>query len=156
MTIAKTVQWYLETHGVSYETLQHPYSRTSEETADVAFIWEDQLAKTVLLEDERGYVAAVVPASYKVDLKKLRHQTNRKLELATEAELADVFPDCEMGALPPLGQAYGIPTVYDDRLRRLSCIYFYGGDHRDLVYVGGAEFIDLLRDSPHGDLCRAA
>jgi Ala-tRNA(Pro) deacylase len=140
---------------VSYETLQHPYSRTSEETADVAFIWEDQLAKTVLLEDERGYVLAIVPASYRVDLKKLERLLDRKLELASEAELADVFPDCEIGALPPLGQAYGIPTIYDDRLRRLSCVYFEGGDHRDLVYIGGREFIDLLRDSPHGDLCRA-
>ena len=155
MSIAKTVQWYLEDNGISYETLQHPYSRTSEETADVAFIWEDQLAKTVLLEDERGYVAVVVPASYRIDLKKLERQTNRKLALVSEAELADVFPDCEMGALPPLGKAYGIPTVYDDRLRKLSCVYFEGGDHRDLVYIGGAEFISLLRDSPHGDLCRA-
>ena len=153
MPIAKTVQWYLEANGVSYETLQHPYSRTSEETADVAFIWEDQLAKTVLLEDERGYVVAIVPASCRVDLKKLERQLDRKLELASEAELADVFPDCEVGALPPLGQAYGIPTIYDDRLRKLSCVYFEGGDHRDLVYLGGREFIGLLRDSPHGDLC---
>jgi len=135
MSIAKTVQWFLETHGVSYETLQHPYSRTSEETADVAFIWEDQLAKTVLLEDEKGYVAAVVPASYRVDLKKLGRQ---------------------LGAVPPLGEAYGIETVYDDRLRRLACVYFEGGDHRDLIYIGGREFINLLRGSPHGDLCRAA
>jgi Ala-tRNA(Pro) deacylase len=155
MAIAKTVQWYLESNGVSYETLQHPYSRTSEETADVAFIWEDQLAKTVLLEDELGYMLAIVPASYRVDLKKLERQLDRKLELASETELADVFPDCEMGALPPLGQAYGIPTIYDDRLRRLSCVYFEGGDHRDLVYIGGREFIDLLSGSPHGDLCRA-
>ena len=153
MPIAKTIQWYLEAHGVSYETLQHPYSRTSEETADVAFIWEEQLAKTVLLEDERGYVVAIVPASCRVDLKKLERQLDRKLELASEAELADVFPDCEVGALPPLGQAYGIPTIYDDRLRKLSCVYFEGGDHRDLVYLGGREFIGLLRDSPHGDLC---
>ncbi len=153
MPIAKTVQWYLESNGVSYETLQHPYSRTSEETADVAFIWEDQLAKTVLLEDERGYVVAIVPASCRVDLKKLERQLDRKLELASEAELADVFPYCEMGGLPPMGKAYGIPTVYDDRLRKLSWVYFEGGDHRDLVYLGGREFIGLLRDSPHGDLC---
>jgi Ala-tRNA(Pro) deacylase len=156
MTIAKTVQWYLETNGVSYETLQHPYSRTSEETADVAFIWEDQLAKTVLLEDEIGYVAVVLPASHRVDLKKLERQLHRKLRLASETELADVFPDCAVGALPPLGYAYGIETVYDDRLRRLSCVYFEGGDHRDLIYVGGREFLDLLRDAPHGDVCRAA
>ena len=156
MTIAKTVQWYLESNGVSYETLKHPYSRTSEETADVAFIWEDQLAKTVLLEDEIGYVAVVVPASYRVDLRKLERRLHRRLELATETELPEVFPDCALGALPPLGRAYGIETVYDDRLRRLSCVYFEGGDHRDLVYIGGREFIDLLRDAPHGDICRAA
>jgi len=156
MTIAKTIQWYLESNGVSYETLKHPYSRTSEETADVAFIWEDQLAKTVLLEDEIGYVAVVVPASYRVDLKKLERRLHRRLELATETELPEVFPDCALGALPPLGRAYGIETVYDDRLRRLSCVYFEGGDHRDLVYIGGREFIDLLRDAPHGDICRAA
>ena len=69
MPIAKTVQWYLEANGVSYETLQHPLSKTSEETADVAFIWEDQLAKTVLLEDERGYVAAIVLAPNRFALK---------------------------------------------------------------------------------------
>ena len=155
MAIAKTVEWYLDNHGVSYETLEHPYSRSSEETADVAFIWEDQLAKPVLLEDERGYLLVVVPASYRVDLKKLERELDRKLALATEEELTDLFPDCEIGALPPLGQAYGIPTVYDDRLRRLSCVYFEGGDHRDLVYMGGREFIDLLKDSPHGDLCRS-
>jgi Ala-tRNA(Pro) deacylase len=155
MTIAKTVQWYLDANGVSYETLHHPYSKSSEETADFAYIWEDQLAKTVLLEDERGYVLAIVPASYRVDLKKLERHLDRKLELAREDELADLFPDCAFGALPPLGRAYGIPTVYDDRLLRLSCIYFEGGDHRDLVYMGGREFIELLDDSPHGDLCRA-
>jgi len=155
MTIAKTVQWYLEANGVSYETLQHPYSKSSEETADVAFIWEDQLAKTVLVEDEIGYVAVIVPASYRVDLKKLERRLHRRLELATESEISNVFPDCALGALPPLGQAYGVETIYDDRLRRLSCVYFEGGDHRDLVYIGGREFIDLLRDSPHGDICRA-
>ena len=156
MPISKTLQWYLNARGVSYETLHHPFSRSSEETADAAFIWEDQLAKTVLLEDEWGYLLAVLPASHRVDLKKLEHELHRKLELADETELSEVFPDCELGALPPLGRAYGIPMIYDDRLRKLACIYFEGGDHRDLVYMGGPEFIDLLKDSPHGDLCESA
>ncbi len=156
MPIAKTVEGYLNAQGVSYETLQHPHSQSSEETADAAFIWEDQLAKTVLLQDERGYLLVVVPASYQVDLAKLEHQLHRKLELAREHSLSDLFPDCELGALPPLGRAYGIPTIYDDRLRTLSSVYFEAGDHCDLIYMGGREFIDLLADSPHGDLCRAS
>jgi len=154
MSISKTVRWYLDSHNVSYEVLQHPHSHNSSETADAAFIWEDQLAKTVLLEDERGYVMAIVPASHRVDLKKLELELHRHLELATEGEMSRIFPDCEPGALPPLGGAFGIPVVYDDRLRRLSSVYFEGGDHRELIYMGGREFIALLDGAPHGDLCR--
>jgi Ala-tRNA(Pro) deacylase len=153
MSIASTVRSFLESHEISYEVLEHPHSQSSRETADSAFIWEDQLAKTVLLEDRGGYVMAVVPASHRIDLAKLERELHRKLELANEAELAQVFPDCEPGAVPPLGAAYGIPSVYDDRLSRLAGVYFEGGDHRDLVYMGGREFIDLFEDAPHGDLC---
>ena len=154
MPIANTVRWYLDSHEISYEILKHPHSESSTETADAAFIWEDQLAKTVLLEDARGYVMAVVPASHRVDLRKVRSELHRKLELATEAELPRLFPDCEPGAVPPLGHAYGIPIVYDDRLSRLAGVYFEGGDHCGLVYMGGPEFIDLLEDAPHGDFCQ--
>ena len=156
MSIAKTVQWFLDSHDISYEVLHHPHSRNSTETADAAFIWEDQLAKTVLLEDELGYVMAIVPASHHLDLHKLYTQLHRKLELATEGELPDLFPDCEPGAVPPLGGAYGIPIVYDERLTRLSSIYFEAGDHCDLIYMGGHEFIEMMADAPHGDLCRAS
>ena len=74
----------------------------------------------MLLEDERGYVMAVLPASHRVDLKKLRRKLHRKLELATEEELGEIFRDCEIGAVPPLGAAYGVPVVYDDHLRELG------------------------------------
>lgn len=153
MSLANTVRWFLDTHHVSYEVLEHPPSGNSVETADHAFIWEDQLAKTVLLADERGYLMAVVPASHRVDLRKLRHEMHRKLELAQESDLERLFPDCEPGALPPLGAAYGIPIVYDDRLRRLAGVYFEGGDHCRLVYMGGSEFIGLLEGAQHFDLC---
>lgn len=145
---------YLDSHEVSYEVLQHAHSHNSSETANAAYIWKDQLAKTVLLEDDHGYVMAIVPASHRVDLKKLEMELHRHLELATEGEMPRIFPDCEPGAIPPLGGAFGIPVVYDDRLRRLSSVYFEGGDHRELVYMGGPEFIALFDGAPHGDLCR--
>lgn len=150
MAIAKTVKWFLDSHNLSYEVIQHPHTSSSEETADAAYIWGDQLAKSVLLEDERGYVMAVLPASHRVDLKKLRREMHRKLELATEAELAEIFRDCEIGAIPPLGTAYGVPVIYDDRLRRLGTVYFEGGDHEDLVYMNGPEFMNLLEGAAHG------
>lgn len=154
MSISKTVQWYLDSRQVSYEVLRHPHSHNSSETAVAAYIWEDQLAKTVLLEDERGYVMAIVPASHRIDLRKLERALDRHLELANEGEMPRIFPDCELGAIPPLGEAFGIPVVYDDRLRRLSSVYFEAGDHRELVYMGGPEFIALFDGAPHGDLCR--
>jgi hypothetical protein len=99
MSIANTVRSYLERHEISYEILEHPHSQTSEQTADAAFIWEDQLAKTVLLEDDGGYVMAVVPASHRLDLAKLQGQLQRPLHLAKENELGPLFPDCELGAM---------------------------------------------------------
>lgn len=149
MSIANTVKWYLESEQLSYEILQHPHTSSSAETADAAYIWDDQLAKSVLLEDEAGYVMAVLPASHRVDLKKLREQLHRPLELASESEIGEIFVDCEVGAIPPLGRAYGIPMIYDDELARLSNVYFEAGDHEDLVYMGGSEFMQLLGDAPH-------
>ena len=149
MSIANTVKSYLESEQLSYEILQHPHTSSSAETADAAYIWGDQLAKSVLLEDEAGYLMAVLPASNRVDLKKLREKMHRPLELASEAELGDIFADCEIGAIPPLGQAYGIPMIYDDSLTKLANVYFEAGDHEDLVYMGGAEFLRMLGEASH-------
>ena len=152
MAIAKTVKWFLDSHNLTYEVIQHPHTSSSEETADAAYIWGDQLAKSVLLEDDHGYVMAVLPASHRVDLRKLRRKMHRKLELATEEELGEIFRDCEIGAVPPLGAAYGVPVVYDDRLRKLGTVYFEGGDHEDLVTMGGPEFMTLLEGARHGNI----
>jgi len=149
MPIATTVRSFLDSHGLSYEVLRHPHTSSSSETANAAYIWKDQLAKSVLLEDDRGYVMAVLPASHRVDLKALQCALGRELHLADEAELADVFGDCEIGAVPPLGGAYGVPVVYDDELSRAGCVYFEGGDHEDLIYMGGAEFLRIFEDAPH-------
>ena len=149
MSIARTVKGFLDSHQLKYEILQHPHTSTSSETADAAYIWQDQLAKTVLLEDEMGYVLAVLPASHRVDLHRLCRKLGRELHLADEAELGEIFRDCEVGAVPPLGDAYGIPVVYDDHLSQLGGVYFEGGDHEDLVYLRGEDFMRLLADAPH-------
>jgi Ala-tRNA(Pro) deacylase len=156
MSIATTVRRFLDSRNLSYEVLHHPHSSSSAETADLAFIWNDQLAKSVILEDEQGYVMAVLPASHRVDLSKLRRVLHRRLELAGEDELGELFSDCEVGAVPPLGPAYGLPVVYDDHLRNLGGVYFEGGDHEGLIYMGGSEFMSLLADAPHGDIATTA
>jgi len=108
MAIARRLKWYLDSHGLDYELVHHPHSATSLETAEAAALPEGRLAKSVLLEDERGYLLAVLPASCRVELGAIRQQLRRRMELASEAELGDLFRDCELGAVPAAGAAYGI------------------------------------------------
>ena len=150
MAIAKRLEWYLEAAGIDYEVLPHPRSHYSAQTARRSRVPLHCLAKPVLLEDEFGYVMAVVPAARRVDIERLGQQLHRQLELATEAEVDDLFEDCEQGAMPPLGTAYRIPTVYDDSLAGLTDIYFEAGDHDDVVHMSGDAFLELLSGSLHG------
>ena len=154
MAIARRLKWYLDAQGVDYEVLPHPHSSTSEETARLAHIPADSLAKPVLLEDELGYLMAIVPASRLVDLEGLSEQLHRDLELASETELSELFHDCERGATPPLGGPYRVPTVYDDSLAALNDVYFEAGDHEDVVHMRGADFLSLLQGSRHGSFSR--
>jgi Ala-tRNA(Pro) deacylase len=99
---------------------------------------------------------AIVPASHRVDLGRLNQQLHRELELAREREIAELFHDCERGAMPPLGGPYRIPTVYDDALEASSEIYFEAGDHEDVVHLRGRDFLRLLEGSLHGRFSQRA
>ena len=150
MGIASTVRDYLDEAGVDYQLVPHAYTATSRSAADAAQIPPDQLAKPVLLEDDKGYVMAVVPASRRVELQSLERQIGRRLVLATEREVQDLFSDCSKGALPAVGQAYGLDVIWDDCLASCPDVYFEAGDHTDLVRMSGKEFTFLMGRRPHG------
>jgi Ala-tRNA(Pro) deacylase len=152
--IARRLRWFLDQSGLPYEVLPHPHSHSSAETAREAHVPAEKLVKPVLLEDERGYLMAVVPASSRVDLHSLRTQTHRDLELASEHEIEELFADCETGAMPPVGAPYRIPTVYEDSLSGLRDVYFEAGDHEDVVHMQAADFLTLLDGSLHGHFSR--
>jgi len=152
--IARRLRWFLDESGLPYEVLPHPHSQSSADTAREARVPADKLVKPVLLEDERGYLMAVVPASARVDLRSLREQTHRVLELASEREIEELFADCERGAMPALGAPYRIPTVYEDSLTGLRDVYFEAGDHEDLVHMRAGDFLALLDGSLHGHFGR--
>ncbi len=144
MTMASRVANYLVEQDADFDLLDHPHSATSMESAQLAHVPGDRIAKSVVLEDDRGYLLAVLPASCRVDLGELHRQTQRNLGLATEYELGALFEDCEPGAVPPLGQAYDIETIIDDTLAEQPDIYFEAGDHEQLVHVSGETFGALL------------
>lgn len=150
MTIAASVQSYLDREGAAYDMIAHEHTRDSNHTAQAARVPGDRLAKCVVLEDDSGYLMAVVPSTHKVDLGALHRTLNRSLGLATEPELLELFRDCEAGALPPLGAAYGMHMILDDSLADPPDIYFEAGDHQALVHMCSSEFMRLMAKVPRG------
>jgi Ala-tRNA(Pro) deacylase len=127
-----------------YELITHERTRDSTHSAQAAHIPGNQLAKCAMLEDSQGYLMAVLPATHKVGLGAVRRHLNRMLGLAPGQELAGLFKDCEPGAIPPLGEAYGIETIVDESLIGSQDIYFEAGDHLALVHVTGNDFLRLM------------
>ncbi len=154
MAMAKRVVDYLLEQDVDFDLLDHPHSSTSMEAAQLAHVPGDRIAKSVVLEDERGYLLVVLPATCRVDLGELHRQTRRNLGLATEYELGALFDDCEPGAVPPLGPAYDLETIVDETLAEQPDIYFEAGDHEQLVHVSGETFEALLGETQHADCGR--
>lgn len=157
MQLSQTVTTFLDHLDIDYETLSHPHSATTQETARRAQVPGEQLAKAVLFCDENDYVLAIVPASTRVDpiaLSSLLGQ--RDLMLAPEDEVGVVFPDCELGAVPAVGLAYGIDTVVDDALLEQAEVYFEGGDHEHVVHVSADGFHRLMAGTPRGRIAEGS
>lgn len=153
MSIAHTVLSYLEQRQVPFEVVKHAHTVSSLRTADKADIQASRLAKAVLLEDDlehNHYLLAVVPATHRVEVEAVSRRVGRPMHLATEEDAAGLFADCEAGAIPPLGAAYGVETVWEDSLMEQPVLYFEAGDHESLVRVRAKDFIQLLPDSRHG------
>jgi Ala-tRNA(Pro) deacylase len=149
-----TIQKFLEEHHVQCDMMAHPYTATAMEAALAANVDVDCMAKAVLVGDERGLMMAVVPASHQLRLRQLRKETGRNLHMVAEPEFAARFPDCEVGAIPPLGPAYGMDMVWDDCLAEQSDIYFEAGDHESVMHVTARDFVDMMRDCQHGCISR--
>ena len=154
MAIAITLQEYLDKSGIEYDVLPHTHTETSFDTAQKTHIPPEQVAKSVILEDEDGFLWAVIPASHHIDLGLLSRLLERRLGLATEDELSDLFGDCVLGAVPPIGEAYHMEVVMDDSLEKCPDVYFEAGDHTDLIHVRGPVFLQLMQHAHHGHFCR--
>jgi Ala-tRNA(Pro) deacylase len=154
MAIAPTVQRYLAREQAVYEVVSHPFAGCASETAHAAHVPGDRLAKAVLLRDGQGYLLAVLPASHHVQLAALRSWLGPKVALASEQEVGRWFKDCEVGAIPPLGDAYGLEVILDEGLAEAPEVCFEGGDHRSLVRVSGAQFGALMAGARHATFSR--
>jgi len=149
--ISSRLSQYFSQRGVQYEVSEHRLSRSSAQTARVAHVPPRLVAKSVILEDDGGFVMAVIPADRCVRVGHLANLLGRhELHLSDESRIAAVFGDCDRGAVPPVGMAWGIETVVDEALEGHEVVYLEGGDHRRLLKMLGEQFAELMRAARHG------
>lgn len=142
MAIAPTLAKYLAEKHVHYDVL--PPNR----------IPRDRLAKAVLLRDATGYALAVLPASHHIQLSALKRQYGDDVEFASEQEIIELFDDCAEGAVPALGECYGLDLVLDEDVTSKPEVYFEAGDHATLVHMSNADFSALTRTAQLGRFSR--
>ncbi|MES9883730.1 MAG: YbaK/EbsC family protein [Sedimenticola sp.] len=153
MAIASQLEKYLQQQEAEYQLVIHPHSDSSQETAAKAHVHGDALAKGVLVKGDEGYLMVVVPADYCIELESLRKLLQQEVVMVDETALEEVFSDCELGAVPPIGMAYGVKTVWDPKssLGRQVEVFFEAGDHQSLIRMSGVQFHELMAPAERGE-----
>ena len=138
---ATRVKEFLDTNRIFYSTIVHPTSYTAQGTAAYAHVPGSELAKTVIVRVDTQLAMAVLPASAQLDLAAFRRLTRAKsIALADEVEFELKFPDCDLGAMPPFGNLYGIPVYVEEKLTEDDEIAFNAGSHNELVKMRYDDF----------------
>jgi Ala-tRNA(Pro) deacylase len=146
MSVLNRLKEYLDGKKVGYQVLTHGTTYNAKELAQALHIAGKDLAKVVMLKAGERFVMAVLPATWKVDLHRFRDlfQTH-EVRLATEDELRGLFPDCELGAMPPFGNLYGLEVYADQSLAEDEEIVFSAGTYSEAVKLRYRDFADLVK-----------
>jgi Ala-tRNA(Pro) deacylase len=147
---------YLRGESIAHEVIEHRETLSAAAEAAATARPPHQVAKTLVLHDHGAYLLAVIPASQRLDLHKLREvlSAGKSLQLASERQMAEDFPQLEVGAVPPLGPMVPAAEVVDQRLLDEDRVLCAGGDHthsilldpRDIVAATDATVADVCED----------
>lgn len=136
---------FLHSNHVSYHTMAHPHAFTAQETAASAHLHGHEVAKTVMVKLDGRLAMAVVPSDEWLNLARLGEISGaREVLLASESEFKDRFPECEVGAMPPFGNLYGMDVYAADTLGEDAQIAFNAGSHRELMRMDWRDFERLV------------
>jgi Ala-tRNA(Pro) deacylase len=146
MPILKKLKEMLDQAKVSYEVYTHPLAYTAQEVAEKQHVSGKEMAKVVMIEVDDALVMGVIPASSKVHLNATRTSLGASaVRLATEDEFTRRFPECEIGAMPPFGNLFGLNVVVDPALEKDEYIYFNAGNHVQTVRMRYKDFAELVK-----------
>ena len=154
MTCRERLEQYFRERGVRYQVRTHPEAYTAQEVAAAEHVSGYRVAKVVIATVDGNPVMLVLPAPHRVDLEKVRQAVGgQQARLAREEEFAALFPDCEVGAMPPFGNLYGLPVYVDRSLTADPEIVFNAGTHRETMTVAYADF-ERLTGAQVADIAR--
>jgi Ala-tRNA(Pro) deacylase len=145
LMILKKLKDYLETNGVSYEVGFHPEVFTAQEIAAAQHVPGKEMAKVVMVKADGKMLTLVLPASHQIDMKKLKRVLKcKKVSMAKEKEFEELFPDCEVGAMPPFGNLYRLEVLVDQVLAEDASIVFQAGNHIETVRMKYSDYARLV------------
>ena len=145
MSICMRLKGFLDENQIPYSVMTHTTTYTAQGAAATMQISGKELAKTVVLWTGQEMILAVLPAPHHVRLDKLAAEVGKSVRLATEVEFSSLFPDCEVGAMPPFGSLYNLAVYVDELLAADEAIVFNAGTHRDAIRVRYDDFVRLAK-----------
>ncbi len=160
MSMSVTLRQYLSAKNIAYDVVAHRSTASSMRTAAASQIPGECLAKGVVLRTEHeshgdcfcqpshsSYILAVLPASHRINLQDLRRQLGFDVVLANEHEVEELFEDCSPGAIPPIGECYGLDVVVDECVVGQPEVYLEAGDHETLIHLSRDQFARLFQNA---------
>ena len=142
MDIAK----FLKKQKVKFQLRHHPARYTAQEVAAAEHITGEEVAKVVVVKADDAFAMCVLPATYVLDMKRAKKALGAKsVRLATEEEIGGLFPDCEVGAMPPFGAEYNLPVYVEEHLSGDEQILVPAGTHEDSVLLAWADYERLAQ-----------
>ena len=143
---AAKLKEYLDANSVKYVTIKHSLAYTAQEVAASAHVRGRDMAKSVVVKADGALALVVVPAAQKVDVDRVREVAGaKKVEIATEWDFRNAFPECDLGAMPPFGNLYGMKVYVDPRLAADEEIAFNAGTHTEVMRLPYADFERLVK-----------
>jgi Ala-tRNA(Pro) deacylase len=143
---ATRIKRFLDENDVSYTRIEHEVAYTAQETAALAHIPGREVAKTVMVRIDGVLAMAILPATNRLSKERLKGVAHaREVTMASEQDFKDMFPDCELGAMPPLGNLYDLKVYVDKSLAADEQIAFNAGTHAELIQISYHDFERLVR-----------
>jgi Ala-tRNA(Pro) deacylase len=145
VTVLKKLRNHLEQNQVSYELGYHVRVYTAQEIAAAQHVPGKEMAKVVMVKTDGKNIMLVLPASYRVEMKKLKGVLNsKKVAMVKEEGFQELFPDCEIGAMPPFGNLYNLEVWVDQVLTEDEFIVFQAGNHVETLKIKYSDYVRLV------------